>query len=578
VIEPAAAPGPSRSWTHVLLSEVRPEFRAEVYVPEPDDLVLTRRAPGDGSLALGRATQCAVADCRRSVHLRGLCTTHHMRFKRCGEPELERFLTRETPARAGSGRCLAPGCAFPPVPRGRLCDTHQGRCRTLRARGLQGGDPDAYAARLRAAHRARAPRFDGRGLPRPLQLELQFALQRRSDARGAKLTARVFGAVVAWAREAGVGSLLTEGDGFWKCSACELRPPVRAPALAFVRFARHELQSLREREQAGELYQWDAWPVDLIDGSGRWAHQPTRRIYFTDVEPGWLRALAKRWARWRLAAGSMSPATVNRAMSALRHLSRWSAGQGELPARPAELTRELLERFMAAIRAAELGEPRKRSILVDLKIFLDDVHRHGWEPGLPVSAAYHRGELPRVPRALPRFIDEFVMTQIESHEALKKLPDQTTRTLVVLLMETGLRSVDAMRLPFEPVTRDQAGAPYLVFWNHKAARQAVVPISERLLAEIRRQQAELRERFPDGAPPVLFPRPWRNSGGQEPLELTTSTAGFATGLGRSRCGTPRASRSRSPRTSSATRSAPGSSTTRCRSTRSAACSTTHRPR
>jgi len=161
-----------------------------------------------------------------------------------------------------------------------------------------------------------------------------------------------------------------------------------------VRFARHELQSLREREQAGELYEWDAWPVDLLDGSGRWAHQPTRRIYFTDVEPGWLRALAKRWARWRLAAGSMSPATVNRALSALRHLSRFSVGQGELPERPADLTRELLERFMAAIRAAELGEPRKRSILVDLKIFLDDVRRHGWEPGLPVSAIYHRGELP----------------------------------------------------------------------------------------------------------------------------------------------------------------------------------------
>jgi len=121
------------------------------------------------------------------------------------------------------------------------------------------------------------------------------------------------------------------------------------------------------------------------------------------------------------------------------------------------------------------------------------------------------------------------MAQIESEQALQKLPDQTTRTLIVLLMETGLRSVDAMRLPFEPVTRDQAGAPYLVFWNHKAAREAVVPISERLLAEIRRQQAELRERFPDGPPPVLFPRPWRNSGGRQPLERRHSTAAYAAG-------------------------------------------------
>jgi len=91
----------------------------------------------------------------------------------------------------------------------------------------------------------------------------------------------------------------------------------------------------------------------------------------------------------------------------------------------------------------------------------------------------------------------------------------------VLLIETGLRSVDAMRLPFDPLTRDQAGAPYLIFWNHKLSREAVVPISERLLAELRGQQAELRERFTNGPPPVLFPRPWSNRGGCHPLPLST---------------------------------------------------------
>lgn len=38
-------------------------------------------------------------------------------------------------------------------------------------------------------------------------------------------------------------------------------------------------------------------PTDRIDVDGRWAHQPVRRIYFAEIDPVWLRELAKRWAR-----------------------------------------------------------------------------------------------------------------------------------------------------------------------------------------------------------------------------------------------------------------------------------------
>ena len=149
------------------------------------------------------------------------------------------------------------------------------------------------------------------------------------------------------------------------------------------------------------------------------------------------------------------------------------------------LTRELLEDFLADLRRAPgIGEAQRRSVIIDLKVFLDDVRMHHWEPALPVTAVYHRGELPSVPAAMPRYIDEFVMGQLDNDQALERLPDQTTRTLVRVLIEAGLRSVDAMRLPFDPVTSDQAGAPYLRFYNHKASRDAVIPISERVLEAI----------------------------------------------------------------------------------------------
>ncbi|MCA1699513.1 MAG: site-specific integrase [Actinobacteria bacterium] len=410
----------SRSWLHILLGAVRPEFRPEVYVPEPGDRVLARRVRPDAPAL---------------------------------SPQL--------------------------------------------------------------------PRFDSGGLPRVLQLELEFALQRRHDERGAELTPRVFGELARWAERERIESLLDHGDRWWGDSAQALRPQVRAQTLAFLRYARLRLQVLREEQTDVEPWEWDVWRVDRLDPDGRWSHQPTRRIYFCDIEPPWLKALAKRWGRWRLSAATKSPLSVCHTTASLRKFCRWLERAEAVPKRPSDLTRELLERFLAEVRTdPEVGLARKRSLVVDLKVFLDDVRMHRWEPELPISAVYHRGELPRQPQPLPRFIDEFVMGQIESERNLARLPDQTTRTLILLLIETGLRSVDALRLPFEPVTTDQAGAPYLMFRNHKLSREAVVPMSDRVLGEIRAQQAELGERFAQ-PPPVLFPRPCRNVDGRYPLELTT---------------------------------------------------------
>ena len=77
---------------------------------------------------------------------------------------------------------------------------------------------------------------------------------------------------------------------------------------------------------------------------------------------------------------------------------------------------------------------------------------------------------------------EFVISQLERDETLDRLPDLTTRTAVTILIETGLRSVDCLRLPFDPITADEAGAPYLKFRNHKLSREAIIPVCDRLVA------------------------------------------------------------------------------------------------
>ncbi len=504
------------SWTHVLLGAVRPEFRADVYVPDPADRVLSPRPPTDAQLERGPAEGCAVAVCQRSVHMGRLCRGHNARRKRAGRPLLDGFIDAVGAVNTRHVVCALPGCEFPVAARTGLCDSHQHQYLGVR-RYDPAIDPAAYIARVVAPRGGRGPRFDVHGLGRVLALELQFVLQARHDARGAVLTPRTFATVARWAHDAEVTSLLDRSDSWWKHSSAGVRRQDRQLALGFVRYARDRLQRLGAETSDIELWAWDVWPVDRLDPDGRWAHQPVRRIYFSDIEPPWLLALAKRWARWRLGAATKSPAGVQRTTGALRRFCRWAAATGVLP-EPGALTRRLLEDFLADLRCAPgIGEARRRSVIVDLKVFLDDVRMHHWEPSLPVTAVFHRGELPKAPAALPRYIEEFVMGQLETDAALERLPDQTTRTLVRVLIETGLRSVDAMRLPFDPLSADQAGAPYLPFYNHKLSRDAIIPISDRLIDAIRAQQAWLRERWPTEPPPWLFPRPWRNADGIYPL-------------------------------------------------------------
>jgi hypothetical protein len=65
---------------------------------------------------------------------------------------------------------------------------------------------------------------------------------------------------------------------------------------------------------------------------------------------------------------------------------------------------------------------RRNGLLTDLKVFLDDVRLHAWAPGLPANATYYRGEIPRPRQALPRFVDEFVMGQLQTDDALDACP------------------------------------------------------------------------------------------------------------------------------------------------------------
>jgi integrase len=183
--------------------------------------------------------------------------------------------------------------------------------------------------------------------------------------------------------------------------------------------------------------------------------------------------------------------------------------------------------------------------------------RHSWLAGLPPDANIYFDELLRRPRPAPRFIDEFVMAQLEDPANLATLPDVTTRHLVVLLIETGLRSSDALNLPFNPMLSDSAGWPCLRYYNAKIAEDQLIPLSPSAAETIRAQQAHLRDRSPDRDPTWLFPRPRGDPAEAKPFSYHTFRTVSRRGSRPSACTTRQARRCTSPRISSVTRWEPG---------------------
>ena len=149
--------------------------------------------------------------------------------------------------------------------------------------------------------------------------------------------------------------------------------------------------------------------------------------------------------------------------------------------------------------------PATRALALSmLRVFFDACHRHGWLPGLAPNATIYVEELLFHHDEIARFIPEFVMAQLESEAALAKIPNPSTRNLVVLIMETGLRGGDACNLAFSSVLQDSTGWPCLRFEATKTRSEGLGAAVGQSSGRDRRP-AGLRARALAGGQPLALP-------------------------------------------------------------------------
>jgi len=273
--------------------------------------------------------------------------------------------------------------------------------------------------------------------------------------------------------------------------------------------------------RGGELdadYASDHWQAGRL---GVPALRGRGTVRFDTITQDWLRDPVKRWSRFRLATGCAFT-TISAGALALSRFSIFLAECHPEVGDETGITRAVLEDYLSWLLAQRYSASTRAQSLSMLRVFSDACHRHGWLPGLTAGAVIYVEELPFHHDQIARFIPEFVMAQLESDAALAQLPFTTTRHLVIVLIETGLRGGEACSLAFNPMLDDSVGWPCLRFDATKVRAEQLIPLSAKAAAAIRAQQTYVSEQWPDGSP-WLFPGIANNHDGSKPYSHSSFT-------------------------------------------------------
>lgn len=526
-----------------LMAAIRPELRADVWSFDPADPMF------GGAL-------CHVPGCRRPARSRGFCTGHHARWRQLGKPDPDAFAATTKPrfAREVLACCQAPGCGYGVNGHG-LCGPHlslwrraqrpelprwlvslppvvhkpppscpvpgcslwaQPRwpfCRSHGRSWIYNGRPDVadYLTRF-PHHDDGVPAYehiDLRGLPVGVKLEMQYVLQCRRDEETITTPAGPVRGVVRFLLDNRITSLLDWPEETWK-QRFPASNGTKKVQLALVIYARRTIENLLCGYGWEVEYPRDTWRLRNLGIDG-----PRATICFGEIRQPWLKDLAKRWTRWRLSTG-LGPQQAGYGATVIARFSAFLDSAEVNVDQLAHIDRALLERYLADLHHELAGRVSHTRHIGQLNAFFDAIRRHGWDDTLPTTAAFHAEDHPKQPPRLPRALAEHVMAQLEDPANLNRWDNPAHRLITVILISCGLRISSALKLPYDCITRDADGAPYLRYFNTKMKREALVPIDEALVKQIREQQQRVLQRWPNGTP-ILFPRPKANIRGNHTI-------------------------------------------------------------
>jgi hypothetical protein len=306
-----------------------------------------------------------------------------------------------------------------------LCQSH-----LTRWRGHGTPDLAGYLASFDESGRPNyEKRIDLRMLGSQLRLEVQYALQCRHDDRRVLTRPTRAQRVVAVIADGGVCSLLELTEAEW----AERVPyhPCSTAEAALLRYARRRVDDLWRGTGWEVEYDRDVWRLHDLGVAGQ---QSTVR--FDRIPQPWLKALAKRWCRWRVTTGGRSD-TVYIGALAITQFGQFLARPHIDVNRLAEVDRPLLERYLADLHTSVASTGMRRRHIGSLNALFQAIRRHRWDDSLPPTAMFFPDDYPKDNASrLPRALAEHVMAQVENPANLDS-GNPERRPITIILIRCG---------------------------------------------------------------------------------------------------------------------------------------------
>ncbi|MEV6987499.1 tyrosine-type recombinase/integrase [Sphaerisporangium sp. NPDC051017] len=143
------------------------------------------------------------------------------------------------------------------------------------------------------------------------------------------------------------------------------------------------------------------------------------------------------------------------------------------------------------LRAGQPGNPlaimTKRAMLSAVSVFTSDVASWGW-PGGPTRPLLGAGDLPKMPRRVPRYIPDHELDRLMA--AVTSLPDSYQRAALLIARWSGARRDEIRRLELDCLDAYPDGTPRLRIPAGKTRRERQVPIHPDAADAIRAVQAD----------------------------------------------------------------------------------------
>lgn len=236
-------------------------------------------------------------------------------------------------------------------------------------------------------------------------------------------------------------------------------------------------------------------------------------LNFTKFNIPWLKKAVKQFIKYSLSVHSAGECQ-NR-IGTLRRFSQFLA-KANPSVKPEEIDRPLLLEYFSKLFESGLAANTRVRHISQIRTFLELCAREGWA-NVPNKRLIYREDFPKATKALPRYIPEEVMEQLNEH--LDEMETLYAR-MVLVLQECGMRVGELCRLSFNCLLQDAHGDWFLRYYQFKLKKEHSIPITREVAAIIQQQQREVTEVWGEDFP-YLFPAPKpRGRGGpikQEPF-------------------------------------------------------------